>query len=315
MFAKQDGNCKMKIVFFGTPKFAANILEFLIKKNEKILCVVAQPDRRKNIPQTKLIANKYLPNIEVLQPEKASDETFIEKLKSYNADLFVVVAYGQILKQKLLDLPKHDCINIHASLLPKYRGAAPIHRSIINGDAKTGITIMKMVKKMDAGDIIKQKSLDIDDMNFEQLESKLCSVSCDLIYEVIKEYKKGDVSSIPQDESLVSFAPKIQIDDTEIDWNQNAKKIHDQIRAFSLRPSARCFVDINGNKKSLKFFDSKILEMQGKPGQILKSEKNEFIIACKENALSFENVQLEGKRKMHVSDFLRGLPNKFSLIC
>ena len=308
----------MKIVFFGTPKFAANILSYLFEKKVNIVALVTQPDVKKNgrenISETKKISSLYLDKTDVYQPEKASDPEFINEIKKYNADLFIVVAYGQILRQALLDVPKQGSINVHASLLPKYRGAAPIQHSILNGEKKTGITIQKLVRKMDAGPIILQKEIKVkEDMIFSELEEELCLMSKPLLLEVLEMYKKNDVPFVNQDESKVTFAHKITKEIREIDFENDAKKIYDQIRAFSLKPAAFCKVKILDNQKELKIFEAKIIDKNLKPREVIV-EGSSVLVGCRDSSLEFIEVQLEGKKKMRASDFMRGAQGKISFL-
>lgn len=306
----------MKIIFFGTPKFAANILSYLFEKKVNIVAIVTQPDikrnGRENIPDVKKISSLYLDKTDIYQPEKASNLDFIDSLKKYAADLFIVVAYGQILKQALLDVPKKGCINVHASLLPKYRGAAPINYCILNGEENTGITIQKMALKMDTGPIILQKEIEItDDMIYTELEEELCLIAKPLLLEVIEMYKKNDVPLINQDESKATYANKITKETREINFENSAKNIYDQIRAFALKPAAFCKVKIQENEKDLKIFDTKIVDKKLNPKEILVEDGSVFI-GCKDKSLELKEVQLEGKKKMRASEFIRGVHNQIS---
>ena len=305
----------MKIVFFGTPYFAAEILKHLIQNNIQIVAVVTQVDKsHRYIPEVKKTALKLLPNTPIIQPEKASDLEFIESLKKFDADLFIVAAYGQILKESLLNIPKLDSINIHASLLPKYRGANPIRSAILNGDTQTGITIMKMVKKMDAGDIILKKEVDInDDENFQILEKKLVDLSKDLIIETIKLFKEKKVLYTPQDESKVSYSSKIKFEDRLIDWNNSAKDIFNKIRAFSLEPGAIAKIIIDNEEKNLKILKAQIVEIKLNPKET-KIEKNSLIVGCKDKSLSVEILQLQDKRSCDIISFLNGLKKEILFI-
>ncbi|NGX57026.1 MAG: Methionyl-tRNA formyltransferase [Candidatus Anoxychlamydiales bacterium] len=307
----------MKIIFFGTPDFAASILHFLVQKKINITAIVCQPDRKLNkrvhIPPVKKTAKSLLLNADILQPEKASNSIFIENLKKYKADLFVVVAYGQILKQDLLDIPKLGCINVHASLLPKYRGANPIRHTLLNGDDLTGITIQKMALKMDAGGIISQAIINIDDeMDFGSLEDKMLQVSKPLLLEVLKGFKKNNLTFTEQDESKVTYASKLKNDDLIIDFNKKAFEINNQIRALSPKPGAYFKIKILDQIKNLKVYKSKILNIKSTPYQII-NQKESFIIGTKDFALELLEVQMEGKNKLHTNVFLRGLKAKISI--
>lgn len=308
----------IRIIFFGTPSFASNILEYLIEKNLNIVGIVTQPDdfqkRRGNPSKVKETAQKYLPKVKIFQPKKASDPEFIQEMKDLKPDLFVVAAYGKILRQNLLDVPKLDCINVHASLLPKYRGAAPIARAIMNGDIETGITIMKMVLEMDAGDIIKTAKIAIsENMNALELENEMCKVAGPLLINVINDYVNNKVNFIKQDNNLVTFAPKIESKDIYIDWNDDAKNIYNKIRALSPNIGARCFIGINDNKKQLKIFRAAIINKQLKIKECLIND-NSIIVGCKKNALQLLEIQLEGKKKILTSQFITGIKSPISFL-
>lgn len=292
----------MRIVFFGTPVFAFKILSFLIKNKVNIIAVVTQPKSEESIGGVKQGMQQY-PFISLFQPEKASASNFIHAMKELDPDLFVVAAYGQILSQELLNVPKLGSINVHASLLPKYRGAAPIQRCLMAGDKETGITIMKMTSKMDAGDILDFEKISIsDEMTFGELEEKLIELASPLLLKTLK----GNFQGTPQDESKVSFAPKIKIEDCDINWDKPATLIYNQIRALSPHPGARCNININGKNKVLKILKASIANISGKPRQILTINKNELIVACKEDALNILIVQLEGKKAMPINSFTIG---------
>lgn len=302
----------MKVVFFGTPQFAANVLEELMRAKIDVVAVISRTDKPKGRSSTpvptpvKEVALKH--HIPVYQPEKVSSEEFRSILDSLQADLFVVVAYGEILKQHVLDAPKLGCINVHASLLPKYRGAAPIQQSIINGDAESGVSIMYMVRKMDAGDVISTVVVPItEEMNFGELEAKLCEVGSPALLEAIELFKKGKVAGISQNEAEVTFAPKIELEDCQINWNQPAKKIHDLIRGVNPYPGAWTYVTVHDETKRFKIFSSKVIKVDGFPGVMEKHQGNSLIY-CSEGAISLLEVQLEGKKRMSADELFRGIP-------
>jgi methionyl-tRNA formyltransferase len=309
---------KVSIVFFGTPRFASEILTALLVHNVPVLAVVTQPDRPKgrdlliSASPVKEIAQQA--NIPVLQPEKASDPSFIERLRSIGADLYVVAAYGQILSQTLLDAPRLGCINVHASLLPRYRGAAPIQRAILNGDVATGVSIQKMVRQLDAGDVIAESHVAIDpDWDSGVLEKKLCELAQPLLLKVLHLYEKGIPPAVPQDAARVSFAPKIEPEEGEIDWKQPAEKILRQIRAFSPRPGAWCWVWLGTDKKRLKIFKAQRVHTASScpPGELLSNQ--EFHISCGDGSILVEELQLEGKPRVAAPDWLRGLKSRVIL--
>jgi len=301
----------MRIVFFGTPEFAADILSFLLDHKVSIVGVVTQPDRPKGrssalvCSPVKKLVSQCAGAIPLFQPEKSSDPQFINHLQTLEAELYVVVAFGQILPQKLLDLPSLGCINIHASLLPKYRGAAPIQRCLIAGDKETGVCIQKMVRQLDAGDIIAVARTNIsEDITCGELKQVLCDLSKPLLLSVLERFEKEIPTAKPQDVALVTYASKIEPEEGRIDWNQSAQSLHDLIRAFSPQPGARCFIRLGGEEKQLKILRSQVIFKKGQPGEILSSEP---IVACKEMSLQLLEVQPEGKKKMLASDWFRGL--------
>lgn len=302
----------MKIVFFGTPSFAAEILAYLLDQSIQIAAVVTQPDRPKGrslqlAPSpVKALIQERAPAIPLYQPEKSSNEEFLSQIAACNADLFVVVAFGQILPQKLLDIPPLGCINVHTSLLPKYRGAAPIQRALFNGEPETGVSIQKMVRQLDAGDIIAVEKLQIPlEMTCGELEASLCAISKTLLVRVLNSYKQGIPPGIPQDPAQVTYAAKVELEEGEIHWERPAREIHNLIRAFSPRPGAWCMAQ----SKRLKILRSRPHSAsEGRPGQILSIK--EALIGCGQGALELLQVQPEGKKAMSGAEWLRG--QKFS---
>lgn len=311
----------MRIVYFGTPQFAANVLHYLIDNGINIAAVITKPDRPRgrsgeHVPTpVKLVAQAQNPPIPIHQPELVSAPDFADTLRAYNADLFVVVAYGEIIKQHILDMPPKGCINVHASLLPKYRGAAPIQRSIIAGETETGVTIMYMVKKMDAGDMIKIAKVPIGpNTTYGELEKTLCDVGSQALLEVIRQLELGNVSRVEQNHSQATLAPKIELEDCEIKWNLPARAIHNLVRGVNPHPGAWCYVKIRDQQKRLKILSTRSLEdRSGPPGTILSTDKDELVIACGEGALRIIELQPEGKKVMPAKEFMRGL-SKESLI-
>ena len=308
----------MRVIFFGTPSFAADHLKALVEANVEVVAIVTKPDRpqgrslRLQPTAVKVVAQQLLPEVPIFQPEKCSTPDFIEILARYSADLYVVVAYGEIIKQAVLDLPRLGCINVHASLLPRYRGAAPIQRALIHGEHETGISIIKLVLKMDAGDVIAEEKIPItSNMIFKDLEEQLCQVGCRVLLRVIADYEKGCVVAVAQDESKVSFANKITTNECKIDWNQSALTIHNLIRGLSPHPGAWCEVTVHDQKKRLKIlrsqYDPTIMQ---KPGMFILNQngKNGFWVACGEGGILLEQVQLEGKQVMPIHELLKGTP-------
>lgn len=302
----------MKVIYFGTPPFAAEVLKFLIDNGVEVLAVVTKPDRPRGrsgkpaFSAVKELAATLYPEIPLYQPDKASTPAFEEELRRYGADLFVVVAYGEIMKQHLLDLPKEGSINLHASLLPKYRGAAPIQFALLDGAKESGVTIIEMVLKMDAGDVLAQEKIPIpQEMNCAELEEKLCTLGGETLLRVIRNYEDHYRQKKPQDSTQATYVQKIDPSMAEIHWNQPAVIIHHQIRAFSPRPGAWTELEVNGQTKRLKIFKSKVVEASGEVGSTLSFTKNEWIIGCQNGALSLLEVQLEGKKRLALSEFSR----------
>ena len=295
----------MRIVFMGTPDFGATVLESLIQKHEVVL-VVTQPDsfqgRKKILTKNpvKLVAEKY--GIEVFQPEKIKDD--YKPIIDKNPDLIVTAAFGQFIPSAVINQPKYKAINVHGSLLPKYRGGAPIQRSIINGDSETGITIMYMAHKMDAGDIIAQRSIKIlDEDNSETLFAKLAVLGARLLEEVLVDLEKGNLHPIPQNEDEVTFALNIHHEEQFIDWNKSAKDIHNLIRGLAPNPSALTSYD----GIIFKIFKSKIVSLSedATPRTIIINKKN-LLVKTKDDFISILEIQQSGKNKMDIQSFLNG---------
>jgi len=300
----------MRIVFFGTPPFAAKILDHLLRNHAEIVGVVSRPDKPKGRARKlqPTAVKEYLinhhPKVPLFQPEKASSESFASTLKELNPDLFVVVAYGEIIKQNLLDIPKLMPINIHASLLPKYRGAAPIQRALMEGEEESGVTIMEMVLKMDAGDMLHQEKLPLPkEMNFAALEEALCDLSCKAISKVLGQFAKGEVAKVPQNPKEVTYAAKIGPADCQIDWKKPASVIHNQVRGLSPRPGAVTTALVGGVSKRVKILKSQVATYP---------KTDSLTFPCGQDFLEILELQVEGKRAMSADDFLRG-SQKFTL--
>ena len=302
---------KKKIVFMGTPKFAVPVLEMLIEKYGVDL-VITQPDKkvgRKKVltaPPVKVIAEEK--GIKVLQPEKISnDENVLSELKELNPDIIITAAYGQLVPETILEIPKYKCINVHGSLLPKLRGGAPIQYSILEDHGKTGITIMYMVKKLDAGDMISKVEVDIlDSDNYESLHDKLSIAGRDLLKETLPNIFTGNIAPEKQDDSLATFARNILREDEKIDWNKSARQIFNQIRALDPTPGAFTYLDEN----VLKIWSSEVVDLEEnfsskKVGTIIKQDKKHIYLLCGENTvLKVKELQISGKKRMPVVNFL-----------
>jgi len=302
----------MKIVFMGTPDFSLQPLKSLVKAGYDVSLVLTREDKKRNRGELSPTPVKELAqelNIPVLTPSKMKDEALIERLKSENADFFVVVAYGKILPKEILDIPKLGCINIHASLLPEYRGAAPIQWSIIDGKKKTGITTMLMDEGLDTGDILKQYELPIaDDETGGSLFDKLAILGGEAIADTIANFKS--ITPTPQGEATTEYAKMISKQMGEIDFNKSAKEIERLIRGMNPWPSA--YTKYEG--KVLKIWEAKVSEniselpninLSENYGKIYSINKDIFII-CNNSVLKVLSLQLEGKKRMSAKDFLLG---------
>ena len=304
----------MKVVFFGTPLFAANVLSCLLESDIDVAAVVTMPDRARGrssklqAPPVKELANRLRPDIPVLQPVKASDPDFVNLLAAYQADLFVVVAYGEIVRQSVLDLPALGCINLHASLLPLYRGAAPIQRSVMDGHTETGVSVMYMVRKMDAGAVIrKDKVAILPDMTAGELEEELCRVGSLALSEVVQDFKSGKLQGVPQDESLVTFAAKLETEDGCLNWSLDGESLYCRYRGVTPRPGAWCWVQVGGVRKRFKILRARFESTcSGVPGEVVQASSKGVLVACKTGALRILEMKLEGKRQMEAADFVNG---------
>ena len=303
-----------KIIFMGTPDFSATVLKGLLEsKQYEILAVVTQPDRavgrKKEIRMTpvKELALDY--GLPIYQPEKLSKSAELDSLMNLNADGIVTAAFGQFLPSKLLD-SVNFAVNVHASLLPKYRGGAPIHYAIINGDKEAGVTIMEMVKEMDAGDMIARRAIPIEETdNVGTMFEKLALVGRDLLLESLPSYLAGDLKPVPQDKNQVTFSPNISPEEERIDWTKTNRQLFNQIRGMYPWPVAHTL--LNGER--FKIYEATPVEGAGQPGEILAIGKKELIVATGEGALSLKTVQPAGKPKMTIVDFLNGLGRQLSV--
>lgn len=301
----------MKIVFFGSAHFAVPALEALIKSKHEVVCVVTQPDKKKGrhlrVVGTDVKSTAVAAKLKIFQPENIKTKESIKFLKSLDADLFVIVAYGQIFSQEVLDIPKIMPINIHASLLPRYRGAAPINWAIINGDKKSGVTIMYVTLKMDSGPVILQKEIKIEDKDTSvSLEEKLRACGAALLLEALKSIDNRDYHLVEQDEEKVILAPKLQKQDGWINWNTPAGDIHNQVKGVLPWPGA--FTNYRG--KTLKIFQADVLPLfpnhKPVPGEVVRADKHEIVVAAARGFLAIKEMQLEGGRRMPAQSFIIG---------
>lgn len=304
----------MKIIFMGTPDFAVAPLEAIIQAGHEVTAVVTQPDKQKGrgkevqMTPVKECALKH--GIPVLQPVKIKEPEAVAELKKYPADIFVVAAFGQLLTEEILNMPKFGCINIHASLLPAYRGAAPIQRVIINGEEKTGVTIQQMAKGLDTGDMLFKKEISIDPKETGgSLHDKLSVAGAELIVGALPKIEKGEVVPEKQDDALSCYAKKLEKSMGLIDFDQSAVSIERLIRGLNPWPSA--YTMYKG--KTLKIWEADAVPMERKeePGTVILVGKDFFDVATKEGALRVKSLQLEGKKKVAVKDFLLG----YEIVC
>lgn len=301
----------MKIVFMGTPDFAAAALEAIIKAGHEVTAVVTQPDKPKGrsgqmqFSPVKECAIKY--GIPVFQPERIKKPEAVAQLREYEADIYVVAAFGQILSKEILEMTKYGCVNIHASLLPKYRGAAPINWCIIDGECMTGITIMQMDGGIDTGDILTQKNVPIAKKETAgSLFDKLSKAGAELIIETLPMIEKGEVTPVKQDDSCSSYVKMMEKSLGKIDWKNDAAYIERLVRGLNPWPSA--YTSING--KTLKIWDCDVVCEDAindeNPGTIINITKEYFDVACGKGMLRVHELQLEGKKRMDTKSFLLG---------
>lgn len=297
----------LRVVFMGTPDFSVPVFQGLIDYCN-VIGVVTQPDkevgRHKEIIYSPIKKVALENNIKIIQPQKIRVD--YQEIIELKPDIIITCAYGQIIPKEILDYPKYKCINVHASLLPKYRGGAPIHRAILNGDKETGITIMYMAPGMDDGDIISQKVIEIgDEETVGSLHDRLSILGKDLLLETLPSIIDGTNKRIKQDESKVTFAKIITKEDELLDFSFSAEDIHNKIRGLNPFPGAYTIFD----NKRMKIYKSKIVnETSSKePGTIIKVEKDFFIVQTKDKELAIEELKLEGKKKMTAKEFINGI--------
>lgn len=300
----------LRILFMGTPDFAAATLQALLQGPDTVVAVVTQPDRPKGRgkiltpPPVKVLALEA--GVPVLQPTKIKTQEFRDELAGYYPDVAVVAAYGRILPPALLELPPKGCINVHGSLLPAYRGAAPIQWAVINGDEQTGITIIQMDEGMDTGNILLTASLSMaDDETAGSLFPKLAALGGATILEALALLKEGRLTATVQDHVHATMAPMLKKEDGRIDWQKSAREIHCLIRGLDPWPSAYCFL----HGKRLKLFCPEVLHQtsNSEPGTLLSADKRGLLIATGRDCLLVREVQPEGKKRMTVEAFLCGI--------
>ena len=303
---------RLRIIFMGTPDFAAATLQALIEGPDEVVAVVTQPDKAKGRgrkitpPPAKVLAEQH--NIAVLQPTKIKTEEFRNGLLSYQPDLIVVTAYGRILPKSLLNLAPLGCINVHGSLLPKYRGAAPIQWTVINGEKEAGVTIIQMDEGMDTGDMLLTGQLATSpDETAGSLFNKLAQLGANKLLAAIKGLKEGTIIPVKQDHDQATMAPMLKKEDGYIEWSLDAEKVSCLIRGLDPWPSAWC--SLNG--KRLRLFAPQVMENTGQdttPGEVIRADQDGLLVACGQGALLFKELQPEWKKRMDIASYLCGYP-------
>jgi len=297
----------MRVVFMGTPEFALPTLAGLIDGEVRIVGVFTQPDRPKGrgrkleaSPVKQLALEQGLP---VFQPQRLREKDSIKQVRELRPELIVVVAYGQILPQEVLDIPKYGCINVHASLLPRHRGAAPINRAIIEGDPMAGVTTMLMDAGLDTGAMLVKRSLSVfPNEDAGQLHDRLAQLGRDAMDETLARLCSGTLNPEKQEDRCSTYAPMLKKEDGLIDWSRPAAAIHNQVRGLYPWPGAFTYLD----GEVLKIADTRITQDGGEPGQILATDKCGVIVACGEGSVQIRKLQLPGKRMLAAADFVRG---------
>ena len=299
----------MRVVFMGTPDIAATCLKKIIADGFDVVGVYTQPDRPKNrgmkmafSPVKEVALANHLP---VFQPENFREDETVEQLRQLHPDVAAVVAYGRILPQRVLDIAPKGFVNIHASILPRYRGSAPYQWAVLDGLQETGVTAMYLVRKMDAGDIIDVAKTPIGpDETAGELLDRLAVLGAELLSKTLARIAAGEVEHTPQEESLVTYAPMLDKTMSPIDWNKTARQVHDHVRGLHPWPVAT--MELQG--KTFKVHKTKVVEGSGNPGQLLGLTKTGLVIACGEGAVEVQSLQAEGGKRMNAPDYFRGHP-------
>ena len=296
-----------RLIFMGTPDFARPTLQKLIELGENLVAVVTQPDRPKGrgqhlmSPPVKQLALEH--GIDVLQPPKVRDPDFVEIIRKLKPDVIVVVAFGQILPKSLLDVPPHGCINVHASLLPRYRGAAPLNWSIINGETETGVTTMLMDPGLDTGPMLLTRSTHLDENeDIVSLHNRMAEMGAELLAETLNRLKEGTVTPRQQNSADSCYAAMLRKEDGSIDWQRDARAIHNQVRGMSVWPGAYTYI----NGEVLKIFRTSVGGGTGRPGTVMKASKGELEVACFSGSLFIQELQLAGRKRLDTGSFLAG---------
>lgn len=301
----------IRIVYMGTPDFAVEPLEAIIKAGYEVAAVVTQPDKQKGrgkeVKMTPVKECALRHGIPVFQPVKIKEPEAVAELEKYQADLFVVAAFGQLLSEEILDMPEYGCINIHASLLPAYRGAAPIQWAVLNGEKESGVTIMQMDKGLDTGDMLLKRSVELSPTETgDSLHDKLMHLGAELIVEALPKLEKGELVPEKQKDELSSYAKKLTKAMGQIDWSKDAVSLERWIRGLNSWPSAYTFF----GGKTLKIWEAQVAEENGaqkaEPGQVVSVSREGFTVACGQGALQILSLQLEGKKRVLTREFLLG---------
>jgi methionyl-tRNA formyltransferase len=303
----------MRVVFVGTGQIGVPTLRALPQSQHELVAVVTQPDkpagrnqRIKPSPVKTALAGSTTP---ILQPRRIKEQSAIEEIRSYRPDVIVVVAYGQILPAEVLALPRYGCLNVHASLLPRWRGAAPVQAAIVAGDTQTGVTIMFMDEGLDTGDILLQEAIPISGSDTGAIiHDRLAQLAPQNLLAALDDLEKGEAPRVPQNNSQSTYAPKLGRESGRIDWSENAEVIERKIRGFDPWPGTftQIVTPTTGSPRTLKIFSAAVVDRAGKPGEIIPNDE-QLIIAAGKAALSLKEVQLEGRRRMSAPEFLRGL--------
>tara|TARA_B110000211_G_scaffold122736_1_gene141611 strand:- start:3367 stop:4320 length:954 start_codon:yes stop_codon:yes gene_type:complete len=297
----------LRIIFAGTPDFAARHLQALIQSEHQIVGVYSQPDRPagrgKKLKASEVKALALEHNLPVFQPESLKSDDALVELKNLNADIMIVVAYGLILPKAILEAPRLGCLNVHGSILPRWRGAAPIQRAIWAGDEQTGVTIMQMDEGLDTGDMLHISRCAINaDETSASLYTKLAELGPDALIETVNKLAKGELKAEPQNDELANYAKKLSKDEANIDWSMDAAQIERNIRSFN--PWPVCFTQMG--EQTVKIYQAQVVEQTGSAGQVLSSDKTGVIVACGKHAICITQLQPQGKKPMAISDFLNG---------
>lgn len=314
-------NSSLRVVFAGTPDFAVSALESIVDSRHEVVGVVTNPDRpagrgkKSRPPAVKKAALKA--DLPVYQPESIKSEEAEAQLRDWAPDVMVVAAYGHILPERILNLPEHGCLNIHASLLPKYRGAAPINWAIVRGEDETGVTIMQMDPGMDTGPMLLKARTEIGPLETGQdLHDRLAAMGADLIVEALEDLAAGELEPTSQDDDGATYAPMLSTSDAEIDWSEPARRVADHIRGFNPWPGAYSYFERDGDRDRIKFHLARPAEDLGQtldgadlqPGEVLEADPgaDRLVVACGEGAIEVLEIQGPGRRKMEAGDFLNG---------